>query len=51
MTFHTKLSTWVAVVSLLLTTFSALPTLTSLCLHAVNVPVLVLLVYVSRKGW
>jgi hypothetical protein len=35
----------------LLTTFSALPTLTSLCLHMANVPVLVLLVYVSRKGW
>lgn len=48
MKFHTRPSTWLLVTSVVLASFSALPTVASLSVGAVNVVVLVLLVWTAR---
>jgi hypothetical protein len=42
MTFHTRLSTWIVVVSIIITAFSAFPSWPSFWIHVANVGVLAL---------
>jgi hypothetical protein len=48
MTLHTKLSTWIAVVSVILTAFVTLPTFHNLLLVGANIGVLALLIWVAH---
>jgi hypothetical protein len=48
MTIHTRLSTWVVVVSILITAFSAFPSWPSALLHLANVPVLALALWLAH---
>ncbi len=45
---HAKPSTWAAVVSMLLTVFTAQPTIASLVVHLCNVGVLALVIYLAH---
>jgi hypothetical protein len=49
MTLHTKLSTWIAVVSVILTAFVTLPTFHNMVLVAANIGVLALLIWVAHQ--
>jgi hypothetical protein len=48
MTIHTRLSTWVIVVSILITAFSAFPSWPSVITHALNVPILAFALWLAH---
>jgi hypothetical protein len=48
MMIHTRPSTWIAVLSVLITAFAALPTWPSFFIHVANIGVLIVLVWAAR---
>lgn len=50
MDIHSKISTWGVVISVLLTSFTALPTTASLYAHGINFIVLVATIVFARRG-
>lgn len=47
--FHTRLSTWIAVVIFLASAFTALPTFHNLIITAMQIPLLFILIVISHE--